>query len=168
MVPATSTLLNTHLGGDGMQRPRLGELLLQKGYVDQTQLSAALDEARATKELLGVVLLRKGFIFETELSRTLAEQLAVPYVSIRQVGVDRSVARLLPAEVGMKAVAIPIRIQSDMSVQVAFGDPSDPEALGAVAERIPRLSIAVTEVSAILDAWRRLVDIVAPPLAGSR
>jgi Type II secretion system (T2SS), protein E, N-terminal domain len=137
--------------------PRLGELLLQKGYVTQAQLTDALQEAYFTRERLGAILVRKRFIYETDLSRTLAERLAVPYVSIRQVGFDRTAAELLPPNVGMAAIAIPIRVKSDTSVQVAFGDPTDPEALLMVSERVPRISVAITEVSSITDAWQSIV-----------
>jgi hypothetical protein len=138
-------------------RLRLGDMLLTKGYITQTQLGEALQEAYFHRERLGAVLVRKRFIFETDLSQTLAEQLAVPYVSIRQVGVDRTAARLLPANVGMAAIAIPIRVQSDANVQVVFGDPTDSEALLMVTELLPRISIAVSEVSAIHAAWDSIV-----------
>lgn len=136
-------------------RPRLGELLLRKGFINETQLAWALGEAKRTKQLLGVVLLRERIIFEDELARTLSQQLSLPYINIRQVGVDASAARLLPAEVGAAAVAIPIRVGSD-GVQVGFGDPTDDDALNAVTEHLPRISIAVAEVSEIKAAWQAL------------
>jgi type IV pilus assembly protein PilB len=145
------------------ERPKLGELLIRKGYIDKDQLASALEEARASKELVGVVLLRKQLVFEGELARTLSDQLSVPYINIRQVGVDRFVTRLLPADVGIAAIAIPVRVLPDNVVQVAFGDPTDPQALNAVAEHLPRTSIAVSEVSAITDAWRKIAGIAPTP-----
>jgi hypothetical protein len=94
-------------------------------------------------------------IFEDELARTLSQQLSLPYINIRQVGVDAGAARLLPVEVGMAAAAIPIRVGSD-GVQVGFGDPTDDEALNAVTPHLPRISIAVAEVSEIKRAWQSL------------
>src|SRR5438128_607122 len=65
----------------GPQPPRLGELLIKKGFITEEQLSWALEDARNTGELVGVVLLRRQLIFEDELARTLSEQLSIPYVS---------------------------------------------------------------------------------------
>jgi Type II secretion system (T2SS), protein E, N-terminal domain len=138
-------------------QPRLGDLLLQKGYITQAQLADALQEAHFSRERLGSILVRKRYIFEPDLTQTLADQLAVPYINIRQVGVDRAAAELLPPNVGLAAIAIPIRVKSDSTVQVVFGDPTDPEALLMVSERLPAISIAVAEVSAIKDAWRSIV-----------
>jgi len=133
--------------------PRLGELLVRKGFISEEQLSAALEEARVSRELLGVVLLRKGLIFEEELARTLSQQLSIPYISIMRCGVNQHVARLLPYDVGVQAAAVPVRGEGD-AVQVAFADPTDPAALAAVRERIPNIVVAVAELSDIRSALR--------------
>ena len=131
---------------EGFGPPRLGKLL------------AALTESRVTEDLLGVVLLREGLIFEDELARTLSEQLAIPYISIMRVGVDESVARLLPADVGAAAAAIPVREKGE-SVQVAFADPTDPRALAAVDLYLPKITAAVAELSDIRLAWRGVTEV---------
>jgi hypothetical protein len=133
--------------------PRIGELLVRKGFITEEQLAGALQEARETNELLGVVLLRKQLIFEEELARTLSEQLSIPYISIMRCGVDQYIARMLPYDVGLRAAAIPVRDEG-RNVQVAFADPTDPAALSAVRERIPSISVAVAELSDIKAALR--------------
>jgi type II secretion system (T2SS) protein E len=144
------------------ERPRLGELLIKKGYINRSQLTWALQEAYVANELLGVILLRKKLIFEPELAQTLSDQLAVPYINIDLVGVDRGMVRLLPAEIGTAAIAIPVRMQNDNTVQVAFGDPTDLRALALVAECLPRISIAVAEVSAITGEWQKIARLTRP------
>jgi type II secretion system (T2SS) protein E len=133
--------------------PRLGELLVRKGFITDEQLAGALEESRVSRELLGVVLLRKGVIFEEELARTLSQQLSIPYISIMRCGVNQHVARLLPYDVGLAAAAVPVRGEGD-AVQVAFADPTDPAALAAVRERIPNIVVAVAELSDIRSALR--------------
>jgi hypothetical protein len=136
--------------------PRIGELLVRKGFVTDEQLAVALKEARETNQLLGVVLLRKQLIFEDELARTLSQQLSIPYIRIMSLGVNNYVARLLPYDVGVKAAAIPVRADGD-TVQVAFADPSDPAALAAVREHLPKITVAVAELSDIKTALRSVV-----------
>lgn len=134
-------------------RPRLGELLVQQGFITETQATFALNEAKETGSLLGVVLLRQQLIFEDELARTLSKQLEIPYVSVMRVGIDHSVASLVPPEVGERACAIPVRID-DAGVLVAFADPTDPGALAAIREHVPQFQLAVGELSDIMMAWR--------------
>ena len=118
------------------QPPRLGDLLVSKGFISEEQLSEALVEARDTGDRLGRVLLRKGLVFEPELARTLSEQWAIPYLNLSAISVDRHAARLLPFETGAKFAAIPVRYL-DGAVQVAFADPSDAEAGELVFGRAP-------------------------------
>lgn len=135
--------------------PRLGELLTKKGLISDEDLAWALGEARATGTLLGIVLLRERLIFEDELARVLSEQFEIPYINIRLIGVNPSVARLLPASVGAAAAAIPIRWEGE-TVLVGFADPTDPQALAAVMKHLPNLSTAVVELSDIKLAWREV------------
>ena len=137
----------------GAAPPRLGDLLVSKGYITEEQLSAALVESRASGERIGRVLVRNGWAYEQELARALSEQWALPFVNIALVGVDGAALRLLPREVGMEAHAIPVRF-IDGSVQVAFADPSDPNSLAAVREHIRSIAPAVAEYSDIEMAWR--------------
>jgi hypothetical protein len=137
----------------GAPPPRLGDLLVSKGYITEEQLSAALVESRSTGDRLGRVLIRNGWAYEQELARALSEQWALPFVNIALVGVDASAVRLLPREVGLETHAIPVRFV-DGAVQVAFADPSDPSSMAAVREHITSLAPAVAEYSDIEMAWR--------------
>jgi Type II secretion system (T2SS), protein E, N-terminal domain len=141
--------------GAAAMPPRLGDLLVSKGFITQEQLSEALVEAKETGDRVGRVLLRKNFVFEPELARTLSEQWAIPYLNLSVISVDRHAARLLPCEIGAKYAAIPVRYL-DGAVQVAFADPSDGEALAAVREHIPAIAPGVAELSDIASAWRTL------------
>ena len=134
---------------------RLGDLLVSKGFISAEQLAEALVEAKDTGDRVGRVLLRKNLVFEPELARTLSEQWAIPYLNLSVISVDRHAVRLLPYEIGMKFAAIPVRYL-DGAVQVAFADPSDAEALGAVRAHIPAIAPGVAELSDIASAWRAL------------
>jgi hypothetical protein len=138
-----------------LDRPRLGDLLVRKGLIEQEQLERALAESRGTGDLLGRVMIRRGFIFEDELARTLAAQLDLPYVNIRVAGFERGVAQLLPSGDGMRAAAIPVGIFGGR-IRVAFADPSDESAKALVRGHVGEFSPAVAALSDIEFAWRTL------------
>jgi Type II secretion system (T2SS), protein E, N-terminal domain len=137
----------------GPSRPRLGELLVGRGFITEEQLALALNEARERNQLLGEVLLARQMLFEDELARTLSEQLSVPYISVMRVGVNPKATGLMPADEGRRVAAIPVRIDG-AEVQVAFADPTDQEALEVVHRYIDSVRIAVSELSDIRLAWR--------------
>ena len=136
-------------------RQRLGEVLVARRLIREEQLQEALAEVAQSGDLLGRVLLRRGWLFEDELARALSEQLQIPYINIRSSGVDRSVARMVPAEVGLRYAAIPIGFVSGR-LRVAFADPCDEEACAAIAVHCGNYEIAVAELSEIVLAWRDL------------
>jgi hypothetical protein len=139
------------------ERPpmRIGDLLVSKGFLTNETLGQALVESRESGQLLGQTLISKGYVFESDLARTLAEQWSLPYLNLSMVGVDQETARLLPADVGQRYLAIPVR-HLGQDVQVAFVDPSDDEAIAAVRSYIGSVSFAVADLSDISLAWRKL------------
>jgi type IV pilus assembly protein PilB len=52
----------------------LGEILIELGFVDESQLKMALDEKNKTGSLLGDVLLRLDWVTEEQLQTAIAIQ----------------------------------------------------------------------------------------------
>jgi hypothetical protein len=135
-------------------RPRLGSILLDKGWITHERLDAALEQARLTGMRLGETLLSRGWLFEPELASALAEQASLRYVDLVRHPLDPKVARLLPLEVARRMFAVPVRFTDDGRVEVAVADPADADQ--EVLERVLGRSVelVVGERSAIQDAWR--------------
>src|SRR5919198_6167693 len=135
-------------------RPRLGTILLQKGWISHERLDAALEEARVTGMRLGETLLSRGWLFEPELASALAEQFGLRYVDLVRHPLDPSAARLLPLEVARRMFAVPVRFVDSGAIEVAVGDPADADvhALEQILGR--RVDLVVGERSVIQDAWR--------------
>ena len=133
---------------------RVGDLLVMKGRIDETQLARALVESRETGETVGRVLIRHGSVFESELAQVLAEQWSIPYVNIALVGVDRSALRLLSPDIGRRHAAVPVRFMGN-ELRVAFADPSDTESVAAVQECLTLpIQPAIANLSDIDAIWR--------------
>lgn len=138
-----------------LERPRLGDMLLQRGLITQDQLAQALAESRTTGDLLGRVMIRRQFIYEDELARTVADQLDLPYVNLRVAGFDRAVAQMIPSHDGMRMAALPIAVVAGR-VRVAFADPSDDAAKALAGHHVGDFTLAVADLSDIELAWRSL------------
>ena len=139
-------------------RVRLGDLLLGKGLITKAQLAQGLAESHDSGELLGRVLLGHEWLFEDELARTLAEQLDLPYMNLRLIGVNQSAASLMPVAMGLRVAAIPISFFSSGKVRVAFADPCDEQAQQAVAAHVDDFTVVVAELSDIEMAWRTVAQ----------
>ena len=139
------------------QKPRfqLGELLIEKGLIDEAQLGEALIERRQRGGLLGETLVRLGFIFEDELARTLAEQAGVPFVNIEANSVDRYAAGTLPRSLGEALPALPVRFTPEGGLIIAVADPTDETLLPRLQEAIScPIVLMVAAASSIRKTWR--------------
>ncbi|MCH7645313.1 MAG: hypothetical protein IH974_10820 [Myxococcales bacterium] len=117
------------------ERPKLGELLVMAGAIDQTQLGAALADQRQYGRPLGITLVRMGFLDEETLVRTLARQLRLPIAWLRDKWVGQEVLDLVPAELALKHRCLPLTVNDDgrgKVLHLAMQDPGDLEALDAV------------------------------------
>jgi hypothetical protein len=142
------------------RRPRLGEVLLTRGLITEPQLNEALAQAATQGDLLGRILLRNRWLFEDELARALAEQLNIPYISLRSVGVDRQLARMLPPDIGVHYATIPVGFLGDR-LRVAFADPCDDDASAAISRHFTSYDPVVAELSEIESVWRSLTTAAA-------
>jgi hypothetical protein len=117
------------------ERPKLGELLVMAGAIDQTQLGTALAEQRRFGRPLGATLVRMGFLDEEALIRTLARQLKLPIAWLRGKWVEQEVLDLVPAELALKHRCLPLTVNDagrGKVLHLAMQDPGDLETLDAI------------------------------------
>lgn len=70
-----------HSKDPSREKSRLGRLLVNRGYITDQQLEAALISQRATGQRLGEILVAEGLITERALARTLRQQKRYRYVA---------------------------------------------------------------------------------------
>ena len=80
----------------------LGTLVYRAGLLSKEKLESALVEGRRTGKRLGEVLLQKGWIDEKDLARLVAGQKGVAFVSLRGRGFDAEVARRMEERIARR------------------------------------------------------------------
>jgi hypothetical protein len=141
------------------ERPKLGELLVMAGAIDQIQLGAALADQRKFSRPLGVTLVRMGFLDEETLVRTLARQLKLPIAWLRGKWVEPEVLELVPAETALKHRCLPLTLTDEgrgKTLHLAMQDPQDLETLDAVQFHVGHnVSPVLTAPSELEEALQR-------------
>ncbi|TVP72806.1 MAG: type IV-A pilus assembly ATPase PilB [Gemmatimonadales bacterium] len=107
---------------------RLGDMLVQEGLITRDQLQKALAEARTANVRLGASLVRLDMVEENDLTRMLARHYQVPAVDLNRIDVESRILRLVPAELALKHLVIPLR-RVGRKLTVAMVNPTD---LGAI------------------------------------
>jgi len=146
-----------------LQKPKLGELLLQLGYLDEKELQAALEEQKRSGDLLGQVLLRRGYVREEELARALADQQQVPLIRLGEVELDPKALRLLDPRFAREKRVLPFKLEGNR-LHVAMAHPSDLALLDELRFRTGRQILPyLAPDREILEALDRFLAETARP-----
>jgi type IV pilus assembly protein PilB len=119
-----------------MARVRIGELLMNRGRIDELQLRSALAHQRRWGGRLGRAVVHLGFVDEPALLEILGEQLGSPYVVIGDRYIDPGVLALVPEKLVRARRVMPLaRLPEGRRgpLVVALADPSDLAVLDELA-----------------------------------
>src|SRR5258708_6750972 len=106
-------------------RPLLGRLLVDRGLLTLEQLEESLVEKESTGARLGEIVVARGWLSETDVAHALAEQHELEFIELSKTEVDASAALLLPEKFARRYGALPICFLDDDSVLVAIADPTN-------------------------------------------
>jgi type IV pilus assembly protein PilB len=117
------------------ERRRLGDVLIERDLISQTQLDEALAMQRQLpgkeRKRLGKLLVEMGFLTERQIAEALAELLALELIEGGDLAVPMEVARLLPRQVAERARVLILGRTTD-GLRIATADPTNVVALDDV------------------------------------
>ncbi len=122
---------DTQLGGAG-PRVRLGEALVRRGAITESQLGEALTKQKDTGAYLGETLIDLGYATPDVIYETLSRQIDIPFVSVRSIEIDPSVLQLVPRKLARRFHVLPLSAR-DGVLKVAVADHLDIVALDTIA-----------------------------------
>lgn len=139
---------------------RVGELLLQRGWIEWEPLALAIGDQSGSGMRLCSLLVRRGLLDFDQASRALGELHGSAAALRRHLeGRDESLADLLPDDIANELVALPIGRLANGTLIVCVRDPSP--ALQARLTRVVREEI-VLAVAPALYVERLVAAIYAP------
>jgi len=114
-----------------MATPKLADLLVSKGIVNESQITSATDYQSKTKTRLGASLVKLGHVNERVLATFLSQQYGIPAITLADVTVSDEVKKLLPQNVCEKHTILPIAL-SGKKLSLAIIDPTNVSAIDDV------------------------------------
>ena len=135
-------------------KKKLGELLIEKGVINEDQLKRALQVQKERGGLIGEVLVSLGFTGEEEIAQALTVQYGVPYLPLRNYELSKDIVKIIPKEIAKKHSLIAVDKIGDI-LTVAMTDPLNSKAVDEVAA-IVKCNVQVfvctmTDVSAAIE-----------------
>ncbi len=150
------------------KRIRIGDLLVEKNMISETQLQHALQEQKLTGRKLGATLVELGYVEENALLSLLSAQLDIPFVELKQFRFDRDLVQQLPETSARRYRVMLLREDFD-GLLLGMADPTDIFCLDELQRILQKnLKPAVVRESELLDildiAYTRASEIAT--LAG--
>ncbi len=106
----------------------LGELLLDRGIISQSQLDQSLDVQREKGGLIGEILVDLGFVKEDDIAQALTAQYGFPYLPLGNYDVDLDITGVIPGRVARQYLLVPIdKIGSNLTL--AMSNPLNVQAI---------------------------------------
>ncbi len=147
------------------KKVRLGDILVEKGYLSKDQLEKAVEyQASYAKEndgkriRIGEAISAMGYVAPMDIALLLADQLEIEFIDLRKVSIDESLVEMVGDALIRKTRAIPFRnTEGDPnSIDVAMEDPMDYNAIddiSIVTGKMVNTYIALSsDISAQIDA----------------
>ena len=134
--------------------PRLGNVLIERGYVTVEQLNTSLSEQRAGgTKLLGEILVERGFCTDDQITECLATVYGVPYAKLEPRIADPRIVDALPREYIEKHLVFPLfKIRGTLTVAV-----TEPTNLFLIDELHAQTNLEIQVVATSARDVRRMI-----------
>ena len=147
------------------KRIRIGDLLVEKQMISDTQLQHALQEQKLSGRKLGATLVELGYVEENALLNLLSAQLNIPFVELKQFRFDRELVQRLP-ETSASRYRVMLLLEDFDGLLLGMADPTDIFCLDELQRILQKnLKPAVVRESELLDildiAYTRASEIAS-------
>lgn len=112
-----------------MAARRLGQIMVDLGYISEDQLWDILEEQKQSPgEVIGQVAIRMGLVTDEQVTQALAEQWGMPVVELSETNIPPKVLELVPETMSTIYKIMPVSLKDDV-LTVAMADPQNVAAL---------------------------------------
>lgn len=120
---------------------RIGELLIKHGIINEEQLDKALCLQETSNKRLGEILIELGYVSSDDLHWMLSEQANIPFVDIQPSMLDVALILRFPKQLLYEHIVLPLH-ESETRIYVAVGDPTDILAIERIERAASKIVIA--------------------------
>ncbi len=149
----------------------LGQVLLDRGVVSDSELLAAQQQQADNGGSLGKAVVDLGYATDIQIVRAVASMVGYPFADMSPGSISPEAAALLPREDAVSLEALPIAFEEGNEVVVALADPGNVDALQKISTltgmaAVPALAVRRDLLEAIDHLTESLPD-ATPGGAGS-
>jgi type IV pilus assembly protein PilB len=108
-----------------MAQRKLGQILVDLGYINDDQLWDMLEEQKQSPgTVIGQIAVRMGFVTQAQVTEALAEQWGMPVINLEETNIQPNVLELVPQTMAEMYRIMPISMKNGV-LTVAMADPQN-------------------------------------------
>ncbi|MBX9678453.1 MAG: Flp pilus assembly complex ATPase component TadA [Gemmataceae bacterium] len=142
-------------GGGRTSGRRLGQVLVDLGYIDDGQLWELLDEAKSKGVMIGQAAMSRGLITEPQLMQALADQFDLKLLPAEELKPTSEALALVPEPMASVYKVLPLSFR-DQKLTVVLGDPANLASLDDL-----RNFLGIQEITTVLAAPNAIAEVLA-------
>lgn len=133
----------------------VGQLLIERGIIVQSQLDESLAVQANKGGLLGQILVELGFATEEDVAQAITTQYGLPFLPLKNYAVDPEVVKLIPENVARQYCLMPVDRIGD-TLTIAMADPFNARAIEDI-EHLHHCTVQVfvSTLTEVLDSIKR-------------
>ena len=107
---------------------KLGELLIERGIVNQNQMDKALSIQKEKGGLIGEILVELDYVQEEDIAQALTAEYGFPYLPLGNYEISPEIIEIIPSRVAKQYLLIPIdKIGNNLTI--AMSNPLNVQAI---------------------------------------
>lgn len=107
-----------------VKKKRIGDLLIEAGFIDEETLQKSLEIQKQVGGRLGKILIDNNLVTETQIMEVLEFQLGIPFIDLNEIEIPSEVQRLIPYQLIYRHNVVPVKLDMTL-LYVAMEDPLD-------------------------------------------
>ena len=128
---------------------RLGEILIDSGFISNDHLSKCLEIQKTSNNMLGDILVENGYVKEEGIALAFSKQMGIPYTDLSSTSPDLTAVKLIARSMAEENHLIPL-FKDGRTITIAMADPLNLDAIMAVRQRTSKnVKVTVAPVTAI-------------------
>ncbi len=133
---------------------QLGELLIERGIINQAQLDKAIKFQKERGGLIGQIIVTMGFAKEEEIAQSLTVQYGFPYLPLDCYDINSEAIKLIPENVAIQYNLVAIDKIGDL-LTIAMSNPLNNQAIEDI-EMLTKCKVQVF-VSTMTDITNAII-----------
>lgn len=122
-IPEYYQVLNRLSAGEVYKHTLLGQVLVNAGMINYDQLEMVLEQQKDRDSRIGEILLEKGWLDEKQLTEAISRQMQIPLILLASYTPDPSVLKLIPRKTAEKYQVLPLKLKNDGTLLMATAEP---------------------------------------------